>query len=212
MTINSNQIRAARALINWSIHDLGKQVGVVGTTISAVETGRSKGSVELFGRIEAAFLTAGVEFTSDGGVRPIRNKIQQFEGREGFAAFRLDVLSTAQRGPTKISVSNVDERQFDKWGEGEVNEHYVSEMKKVEEINFRILVKEKDQYLTGSAYASYRWLPEDIFGEISFYIYGDKTALISFADSQFVAFVFSNPAITRFYQTEFERLWNKAKE
>ncbi|PZQ45112.1 MAG: transcriptional regulator, partial [Micavibrio aeruginosavorus] len=45
MLASPNQIKAGRALISWSADDLAKRVGVQKTMISAIETGRSNGSI-----------------------------------------------------------------------------------------------------------------------------------------------------------------------
>jgi len=66
--------------------------------------------------------------------------------------------------------------------------------------------------MTGTKYASYRWLPEKIFGEISFYVYGEKVAIISFKNNDFNAFVISHKEIADFYRQDFGRLWTQARD
>lgn len=209
--ITPSQIRAARGLLEWTQADLSEKSGVSASAITHIEKGKQEPTIQTLDKIEKAFVLAGVEIMADGGVRPRSSGIVTFHGRDGFALFRQDVLGTAQAGPTEICVSNVDERQFDKWGEGAVNDHYVAEMAKIKTFKFRILVKEGDTYFTGSQYASYRWLPENLFGKISFYIYGGKTAIISFEDNDFNAFVLNHNRVTEFYRDEFDRLWGIAK-
>lgn len=209
--ITPSQIRAARGLLHWTQGDLAAHAGVSAPAITNIELEKQQPTVATLEKIARAFTDAGIEIMSDGGVRPRRSGIVTFHGRSGFALFRQDVLSTAQAGPTEICVSNVDERQFDKWGQGAVNDHYVAEMAKIKTLTFRILVKEGDTHFTGSQYASYRWLSESLFGKISFYIYGGKTAIISFEDDEFSAFVLSHARVTEFYREEFNRLWHLAK-
>jgi DNA-binding XRE family transcriptional regulator len=212
MLVTPSQIKAARAMLDWSAEDLGKRVGVVKTTISAIETGRSNGSVEVLNAIVAVLEAAGIEFQADGGLRPRKSHVLTFEGQSGFSAFREDILSEAKIAPLDVCVSNVDERQFDKWGEGRVNEDYFSEMKKNKPKQFRILVKENDFHLSGPDYVSYRWLPVESFGEISFFVYAQKTAIISFEDNNFQAFVITHPKITSFYRKDFETMWAQASD
>ena len=75
MIPTANQIRAARGLCDWTVAELAKRVGVGTTTISAIETGRSAGSLEVMASIVYAFGNAGVELTEDGGVRPRQSKV-----------------------------------------------------------------------------------------------------------------------------------------
>lgn len=210
MLVTPGQIKAARAMLDWSAEDLGKRVGVVKTTISAIETGRSNGSVEVLGAIVKALESGGIEFQTDGGVRPRQNKVLTLQGREGFAAFREDILAEASIASLNVCVSNVDEREFDKWGAGGVNDAYIVKMREHKPKQFRILVKENDTYFTGD-YASYRWLPAKSFGEISFFIYAQKTAIISFENDNFEVFIINQPKITSFYRKDFEKMWAQAR-
>lgn len=212
MLITPGQIKAARAMLDWSAEDLGKRVGVVKTTISAIETGRSNGSVEVLNAIVTALENGGVEFLNDGGVRPRQSRVLTLQGREGFAAFREDILAEAKIASLDVCVSNVDEREFDKWGAGTVNDKYFSEMKKNKPKQFRILVKENDFHLSASDYAVYRWLPEKSFGAISFFVYAQKTAILSFENNDFQAFIIGHPQITAFYRKDFESMWAQARD
>lgn len=209
--ITPSQIRAARGLLQWTQGDLASRSGVSAPAITNIELEKQQPTIPTLEKIERAFTSAGVEIMRDGGVRPRQSGIVTYEGRQGFALFRQDVLETAKSGPVEICVSNVDEREFDKWGQGSVNDHYVAEMAKIKTFQFRILVQEGDTYFTGSQYARYRWLPQNLFGKISFYIYGSKTAIISFQDNNFSAFILHNNRVTDFYREEFDRLWEIAK-
>lgn len=210
--ITPTQMRAARAMLNLSQGEVAKFIGIAANTLSNIENGQSDAPASRLKEIESFYLMRGVEFTSHGGVEPYQSRVITFQGREGFAMFRADILAEAQKAPLEVCVSNVDEREFDKWGEGEVNERYFSEMKRNKPKSFRILVKENDYKLTASGYATYRWLPESKFGTISFFIYGQKTAILSFADDDFQAFIISHPRVSGFYRREFEMLWQLAKE
>lgn len=208
MLVTPDQIRAARALKNWSQAELAARVDMATPSIGNIESGKHTPSLQTQTAIIDVFETAGIEFI-DGGVRHNKHTVKSLQGHSGFAEFRAEVLADARNGALDICVSNVDERQFSKWGQGKVNETYKAEMKKINGLNFRILIEEEDTHLSAS-YATYRWLPKDIFGEISFYIYSDKTAIISFEDDDFNAFIIRHPRVTNFYRREFDRLWAKA--
>ena len=208
MLVTPDQIRAARALKNWSQAELAERVSMATPSIGNIESGKHVASPQTQAAILEAFESAGIEFI-DGGVRHNKHTVKSLQGHSGFAEFRADVLDEARNGALDICVSNVDERQFAKWGEGKVNEHYRAEMQKISGLKFRILIEEDDTHVS-AGYAEYRWLPTDRFGEISFYVYSDKIAIISFEDNDFNAFVIKHPRVSGFYRREFERLWNKA--
>lgn len=68
MTLTAEQIRAARALLNWSQDDLAQAVGVSTRTIERLEAGRASRPINFRG-VRSAFVDAGVEFFDDGGLR-----------------------------------------------------------------------------------------------------------------------------------------------
>ena len=207
-----DQIRAARALLNWSQTDLAERAGLSQTGIARIESGVNQPNTSTLDKIQQAFDDAGIEFIADRGVEKRRSEIRIYRGFDGFADFRRDIVSVARSGPTTICVSNVDESQFDKWGAGAANDYYKNEIIKLDTLSFRILVKEGDTNIKPFRNNTYRWLPKTTFGEISFFIYGNKTAIISFEDEDFNAFVISHEKITRFYMKEFNRLWDMSKE
>ena len=211
MKLTSDQIRGARAMLGWTIEKMADHADLTPSTILDLEHGKGNPLERTLRKVELAVNRAGFEF-ADGGVRPLQNRVVTLQGREGFAAFRADVLHDAQAGPLNVCVSNVDENQFDKWGEGKVNDDYRASMAKIKNLHFKILIKEDEQHMTGSRYATYRWLPVKLFGEISFYIYGDKVAIISFLNDNFNAFIISHKEIAEFYRKDFNRLWDQARE
>jgi transcriptional regulator with XRE-family HTH domain len=62
--LESAQIRAARALLNWSQVDLARASGVGHATIKRIEASRgaAKGNVSTFTKLERAFERAGIRF------------------------------------------------------------------------------------------------------------------------------------------------------
>jgi transcriptional regulator with XRE-family HTH domain len=62
------QIRAARALLNWSQGDLARAAGISEIALKRLETG-SDPRISTINKIEAAFDAAGVVFLDPGDVR-----------------------------------------------------------------------------------------------------------------------------------------------
>ena len=210
--ITPTQMRAARAMLDISQGEVAKSLGIAANTLSNIESGKTDVPASRLKEMQAFYEARGIEFTANGGIEPQQSRVVTFTGREGFAAFRADILMEARQEPLDVCVSNVDERQFDKWGEGKVNEDYFAEMQKNKPQRFRILVKENDNQLSASGYAVYRWLPEDHFGKISFFVYAKKVAIISFEDDNFQAFVISHSRVSSFYRDEFDALWSLAHD
>ncbi len=212
--ITPAQCRMARSLLNWTQNELAERCELSPVTINKFEKSTGDQGLEMrtLQKLRRTLEGGGVEFLPNDGVSRTTNKVIALKGREGFAQFRELVLSAVKQGPIEICVSNVDENQFDKWGEGKVNDDYRSAMAKIKTFNFRILIKENEKHMTGSEYAVYRWLPKHLFGEISFYVFGDKTSIISFKNNEFTAFIISHKEIADFYRKDFERLWQQAHD
>ncbi len=69
--ISSAQIRAARALLNWSARQLSERSGVSQSSISRAERGKGPRSMhqQSLVAVKATFERYGVEFLDDSGVR-----------------------------------------------------------------------------------------------------------------------------------------------
>lgn len=208
--VSPSQCRAARALLKWSQPDLSKRCGIHIQTICAFENETGTPTKRTIQKIVYAFEKGGIEFIENDGVRKRAGDVTVYRGHEGFVQFRRDVLNTAKAGPLDICVSNVDERNFSRWGGIEMNTRYREEMAQLDTVTCRIIIKEGDRNLVASGFAEYRWAAEGDFGDIPFYIYGDKTAIIPFQENELHIFIIHHPLITQFYRRQFESNWQKA--
>jgi transcriptional regulator with XRE-family HTH domain len=66
--LHCQQVRAARALLQWRQEDLAAASGVGSATIRRIEArnGPLAGTVATMRRLQAAFEKAGIEFLEDG--------------------------------------------------------------------------------------------------------------------------------------------------
>ena len=210
MIITYHQARTARSLLEIEQRQISEEMGVSRQSISNFEkTGRGlkKENIE---KLRAIYETRGVEFTANDGVQRKTKGVIAYEGRDGFAEFRQDVLEQAKTGKADICVINVDEHLFDKWGAGEVNNNYRKAMAALPYAKSRFLSKQNDKHFPASGHAEYRWIPESDFGDFPLYIYGNKTAMIMFEEDEISIFVIEHAKITAFYRKQFNENWNKA--
>jgi transcriptional regulator with XRE-family HTH domain len=209
-----DQIRAARALLDWSQQDLAEHADLSQTGIARIENKTNKPNSKTLQKIESAFDRAGIEFII-GGVRKVERTAITYTGQEGFARFRDDVLTTVKHHKNPdICITNLDERLFDKWGDGEVNKKYRDEMAQIKDSNpnlkFRSLVLQGDTHFSAARHSQYKWLPENSFGYFPFYVYGDKVAMITFEENDVNIFILNNSIILKFYREKFEKMWSQA--
>lgn len=210
MLIQSNQIRAARGLLNWTASNLAEKTGLGASQISAIENGKSAGSIGAITAIANAFTRAGIEFMGDGGVRPKQSKVYTYRGHDGFCSFFDDVYEMARfHDNPDFCVSNVREELFEKWL-GSYDAIHMNRMAKLKVRAVRALLRDTDTYSSSSAYTEYRWVSEDRFAEVSFYLYGDKAAFIEFLENDVIVTVVDSPVVTLAQRKMFDLAWASA--
>jgi len=209
--ISFHQIKAARALLDWSQNELAELVDVSLPTLRNIEKGGGA-KQETLKKIKTTFELNGIEFTDSDGLRRRSTNLRTLQGQQGYWDFYDDVYETVKKSGGDILVSNVDEREFDRWlGERwEVQKNRMIALSKEKDLNLRILVKEGDRHFTVPEYAEYRWTPKDRFSEIPFYVYGKKLAIILFEPENVSIFVIDNPKIADAYTKQFNVMWDQA--
>ncbi|MES2729040.1 MAG: helix-turn-helix transcriptional regulator [Pseudomonadota bacterium] len=208
MTITTAQMRAARGLLNWTQGDLAARTGISTTSIGSIESDHTNPRDTTIHLIQKAFEDAGIAFLPDDGVRRHQGHVRILNGRTGFHTFYDDIFAEAQKskGATFL-VNNVDEKLFLKWGSEIVDQH-TQRMQDLA-IRYNILVREGDMNFVETEYATYRWLPKEMFSAVSFYVYGQKMAIIVF-DQEPSVVIMDYPAITEAYRRQFTSLWDTA--
>jgi len=208
MSITVAQIRGARGLLNWSQSALSKRTNISTTSIGNIEAGNTQARETTLKLIRQAFENAGIEFIGTEGIRMRNDIIRIFEGREGFWEFYEDIYNTVRKDPGEVLVSNVDERDFERWLDSDNLRTHVSRMEEIDGLTYKILIREGDtHYLTTSDYCVYRWLPKQLFVSVPFYVYGNKMAIVLFNEQPKVILL-NNAMITEGYRKQFQAIWD----
>lgn len=205
------QIRAARALLGWSQHDLAEKADLSQTGIARIENGTNQPNTKTIEKIKAAFDAADIEFIDNSGVKTKpEGRVNIYSGHAGFVEFLENVYEVLGKHPDnkEVLVNNVSEDEFLKW-EGDYANTHQARMRQLN-ARFKIVIQEGDNNFTAEQYAQYKWIPNSVFSTISFYIYTDNTALINFEEKNVTVYVIKSKAIADFYREEFEKVWRKA--
>ena len=80
--ITKEQIRAARALLDWNQKDLAEKAGISEPTIKLVETGKVRSNESTMLAIRSALEKADIEFLPNSGVRFRDDAITVLEKRD----------------------------------------------------------------------------------------------------------------------------------
>jgi len=209
MFITSNQIRAARALKNWSQSELAERTGLAVPTIANIEAGKQEPSARTLEKIHKVFLVSGIEFMGVNGVQKLQSTTQVFRGQDGMRQFYDDIYFTIKSEKQEVLVGNVDEREFIKVMELDLLTLHMNRMVDVG-ASYKILIKEGDYYFAVSNYAEYRWIPEEDFQSIPFYVYGDKLAIILWLRDEHIVFLLNSKEAADIYREKFNILWQNA--
>lgn len=179
MLITSNQVKAARGLIDWTQDQLATSAGLEVNQVRRFESGKSQ-TVEILSAIQQALAREGIEFI-DGGVRRHLVQIKEYNGADGFRLFMDDVYETVKAEGGIVCAHNVNPDYWMKWLGKDYFLLHTSRMQKIEkDYKVRITIKQDDNNLLGSKHAEYRWLPAHLWNDQSFYSYGDKIGLLNF--------------------------------
>lgn len=210
--ISLEQIKAARALLNWDQAALAKAAGISLPALGNLERGAVTPRLKTLGAIQKALEDAGIEFTEGPGLRHRREvlKIDMLEGPQAIQQLFEDFYATLEREGGELLVRGVSEKTFVK----KARPHLATYLDKVDRhknIRARLLVCEGDTHFVGRRETSiYRWVDREIFGLVPSYIYRDKYAVLLWG-APVRAVITHNPSLAETHRRQFEADWKKAR-
>ena len=206
--INPDQIRAARALLDWKLSDLAKVSGITVNGISLIERGEVQGRRESLETIQKAFEEAGVEFTPGSGVRKKDRIVVTFEGQGAQQSLLNDVYETLRDTGGEVLIAHVDEAIAIRDLSEEFLAQHVKRLK-ASGITERMLVRAGDHNVVTSP-SDYRAIAEEYFIATPMFIYGQKLALMSWSPTP-RAVILEDGRFAESARRLFNFVWDKAQ-
>jgi transcriptional regulator with XRE-family HTH domain len=207
--ITIRQIDAGLALLGLNRSDLAVALGLNKSTLNAYFTGQSSIPSGRLGEIQKWLENSGIVFTDKGGVNPNTSDVIIYEGKQGFETFMEDVYQTAKQFGGEICLHNARPDNWLKWLGAEWNEMHTNRMLEIKQkIDFKITAGHNNYNLIGK-HAEYRWLPDDMWNEQSFYSYGDRIALLHFEEDSLKIVVFRNIQFAQGFRSLFNVTWDR---
>lgn len=208
MMISIEQIKAARALLNWNQQDLADRAAMSKTALANIERGSASPRMESLAAIQKALEDDGIEFVDGPGVR-LRRDVLQVEVLKGLdSVLRLwsDIYQVLKPGEERL-ISGVDEAKF----AATMGKKFDAMMQKYVEkgIKGRILSLEGDRNFMDPS-SEYRWVDESRYHDVPYFVYADKYAMLLWEPSPRVILI-ENKAIADNYRKQFNRHWEEAK-
>ena len=208
--ITIEQIRAARAMLDWTQNERAQGAGISQPAINNIERRLGKPRVETMQAIQKAFEKAGVEFIEGGArFRADTLNVRTLEGDESVTRLLFDVLDTlaARTEKKELLVSGIQEQRFVQICGDKFNEY----LRRVKELSIgeKLLAMEHDDFFVTDI-ENYRWVTADIFSQVPYFVYGDKYAMILWGPPVKIVLI-ENEAIAESFRRQFYAHWNRGK-
>lgn len=205
--ITREQIKAARALLDWNQKQLAEQAGLSEPTIKLIETGKINSKPDTLLVIQTTLENASIEFLPQKGVRFKDDLITVIEKKDPhdnvYMKLMDDVFYTTRSKPTEILFSFVDQSISPP--------EVISKQKLIREsgARMRFLIRNGDKKLLFPA-EEYRYLPTGFYLNNPTVIYGDKyaVAVIDFSGRNIEkVIIIHDKDIAAIKKNEFEIIW-----
>lgn len=209
--ITPAQCRAARALLNWSQPELAERCDIHVQTISNFEKESGSPSKSTLEKITTVLTLAGIEFDEDDGVKRSNETTKQYQGADGFRLFMDDVYETTKKQGGNLCLMNADPNLWIKWlGKDWYHDVHVPRMEELmPHMTARMIIKNKNYNFIGRRFGEYRWMPDNIWNQNSFYSYGDKIGFMNFDDSDIKIFVLKHRKFAETFSFLFHLVWDQ---
>jgi DNA-binding XRE family transcriptional regulator len=174
--IDDKQIRAARAILDWSQDRLALESGVARATIKNIENQCGIARSETVRAVQLTLDRAGIEFLPGSGVRLRNSMIETHEGPDANRILVEDIYDTLRDTGGDLSIAFLNETRAVQ----DLGADYLAEQcRKREEaqIKMRLLIHPSER-LSVTSLENYRVVPEEYFSEHPMFIYGSKVALL----------------------------------
>lgn len=204
------QIRAARALLDWSQADLADHAGLSQTGIARIENGTNRPNTSTLEKIGGAFDRNDIEFIGDTGVKKRTGEIKTLRGKTGFLTFLDEIYETTKIHGGVICLHNAKPDNWYKWTGEDVYKSHAERMRAIEkEYKFLITTSNKEINLISSSFAEYRHIPDEMFNDQSIYTYANKLAFIEFLDNDVTVRIIENDSFAEGFKSLFLIMWEQ---
>jgi transcriptional regulator with XRE-family HTH domain len=206
----AEQIKAARAYLDWSRSQLARATGLSSNTIRNLELGSisPRGRTTLI--IRQALEDAGLEFTENEGIRKQCPDIRKIEGADSCDEFFDDVIQTVKRSGGVIgAIFKVQEDMIKALGVTKDNSHdRLADLCNYATI--RCILSEPKGASLALPKCQFMAVPKHHGSAVPYFVYGNKHAMVLHdGRASFKYVVFNSVDIARNYKESFDLLWKE---
>lgn len=209
--LTARQIRAARALLDWSQEDLAQASRLSIATVRKLELGHISPRGTTTRQINQAVIDAGLEFIDSDGVRRRLEDISIFRGIEGTDLFMDDIAETSRRTNNMLFITAKDVEEMEKLCGDEGFPRLESLLKRNELLSIKCLLMETGEAQLSTPRLEFRTLSKHYVNTVSFYVYGDRYAVIPPGKDLWPKItVVRSTCAAEAFKGQFLSLWEKA--
>lgn len=210
--IRAGQIKAARAILDWSQEDLAQKTGLALNTIRNLETGSISPREKTVSVIRQAVEKAGLEFIEPAGVRLRMEEINVHHGPESHEMLLEDMLQTTQKTDGEIAVI-IKTQEMLAQSFGVTNRADLNRLDRLNAVaSVKCLLLDTSAPPFPMPRVQFRAIRMDYSTPTPYFVYGNKHALVlSEGRAQFRFIVFTWPSLAHSYRSHFHALWDKAE-
>lgn len=204
MSISAQQIKAARAMLDWTQKDLARLSGISLPTIATIETATANPRAETLTVLRATFENHEIDFLDDPGVRIRREPfgVKVLTGREGIFKVWKDIEETYVAGG-ELLLAYLNDREWQPLVEKEL-EPMLQRRKKLS-ITVRVLVREREDVFHPQ-FNNCRIIPPSAFAQVPYYVYGNKVAVMKIINPVRIILI-ENPLVADSFRQQFNFQW-----
>lgn len=209
--LSPSQLRAARALLNWSRAELAKRSGISEPTLHRFENGENEPNKKTLDKLLTVFDKHSIEFSDNHGVRFKPKNIEVFDGADRVDAFYDYNYEELLRCGGDVCADIYDETVLRKLRKNpEVHRKRMKDLCDRGLITVRVLTTKCDFNTYG--YIQFRRPLQQTDSPVGYYVFGESIALVSYVDetSPHIVVIRSAP-LAEGYRQSFNIAWKNAK-
>jgi transcriptional regulator with XRE-family HTH domain len=207
--ITISQIRAARALLNWTQGELAKKSGLSLRALNSIERGLAVPRLDNLRLIQETLEKADIEFSENDGVRRRTERLEiiKFEGKEFLTQHLLDIMQEV-RAPGSEILFNVLSEKDSAGMSADILDAYFAHLQRYR-IGERLLMATGETYVIAPP-SIHRWLKSENFNHVYYIVYGDNVAFQIFGEPH-RTIIIRNPGMADMFRRQFEFNWAMAE-
>lgn len=208
--ITVEQIRAARAMLNWSQRQLAQASGISFRNIQNIEANLVTPRLATIKAIKNALENSRIVFAEDCGVFLQKEEfsVSKLEGESAIEALTNDMIACLRLGEKEVLLCNVNEQLWIRNMSQSVGELYRKELLAAN-ARERCLTAYGDMvYMNDPEF--YRWIQPEYFSETCYVVCGTMLAIILWNPTPRIIRV-RNREIANSYRRQFDHMWSTSE-